>query len=157
VVAKLDVDGPTNEFRAHHHVIARGRSGGFRVLSRLEKLLLGGDITRRQFQAGQAFANAYLLAYESGSSSLAGSEVRGHFDQTGGRHLAAIRYAEARVKLDGSEAASPGSNSSLLLSMLIDNEGFNRIGRWLGITDKPAKRRIVGWLDVLAEHYETHH
>lgn len=152
-------DGPTEEFRRHHEVITRaGTSTGRRVRTRLERMLLEGDIAPAQSEAGRRFAWSYAVGCNPGvrsclAASLSGGRGDGGF--TDNRHQAFVAYDEARRALDGgiNPQAVVSAPSNVLTKFCVDDASFSEIAEELGLRDATVKRWIRRYLETLAEHY----
>jgi hypothetical protein len=163
--AALDVpdvrDGPTSQFRFHHDVIGRaGTSGGKRVRSRLEKLLVDGAISPQESQAGLRFAWSYAVGCNPGVRSCLGSILSGGGGGGGGatdtRHQAFVAYDEARKVLDGrtNPQVVGSAPSNVLTRFCVFDISFNEIAEEIGsVSASTVRRRIPRYLATLAEHY----
>ena len=152
-------DGPTAEFRQHHEVITRAGSAGKRVRTRLEKLLLGDSISPQESEAGLRFAWSYAVGCNAGVRSCLGSVLGGGGAGGGGvtdtRHQAFVAYDEARKVLDGrtNPQVVLSAPSNVLTNFCVYDLAFSEIGEGLGVTAAAVKRRILGYLTALADHY----
>jgi hypothetical protein len=162
VAVQFDQDlrlGPTDEFKQHRDIATRAATGGKRVLTRLEALVIEGALTPAEAHAGARFCRDFLIA-TGGSlrSCLAIGGGKGLAeDAAESRHDAFGRYSSAQAKIDLTKDLS-GTKidpSKVLLLFLIDECAFADIGRQAGVKDQTAKILVVKYLGVLAAFYEV--
>lgn len=154
-------DHPTPEFRQHHNTISRGgTTGGQRVRTRLERLLVAEDIKPEEADGGRRFG----WSYEVGSGTGIGSCLRamGLPRASGGaaagadlRRQAFQAYSEARDMLNGGVNPNEvrGAPSNMLVRFCVEDASFQEIGQELGMAAKTVKRRVCRYLALLATHY----
>jgi hypothetical protein len=153
-------DGPPPEFHQHHEVATRaGGSGGKRVKTRLEQLLLADDISPEEAEAGLRFAGAFLMGCISGSKASflrePGGSSTGGFNRPVIRSEAYGRYQAAAHAIASSfDDTTTGRDTAEWLRMfVVDDCPFSEIAQYATTTPKTVKRRIIRALGILAGHY----
>jgi hypothetical protein len=148
---------PSLEFLQHHDVVGYGRASGKRVITRVERFLVNGDLLPASADAALRYAIDHSIALGRGKSCLALDRVSGGSDVPADRVVdAARRFALAREHLDdGRSAMAPGHAPSVIVGWFaIDDIAITEISQRMGIADdRVAKRTLIRYLDNLAQHY----
>jgi hypothetical protein len=141
---------PTEEFCRHHEVEpprvdAVAFRQGWRVRTRLDRLLFEGAIDPDVWLAAVAYRGVYLQAFGSlwPSRSLELPAVIGFRDRAGGLRLDALQTMRlVRQRLGP-------SNAELVEECVIEDAAWAALGRQLHVDPKTARMRTVTALKAL--------
>lgn len=122
---------PSPEFRQHHdveapQVDASAFRQGFRVRTRLDRLLLDGRITSGQWQVADEYRCAWAIALRLGGLSGAQlGRVSGHSDP----HESALANLATIERLRLAEIAIGNRNARLCFACFVEDRSWAEIGR----------------------------
>jgi len=150
-------DRPKEDYAKHHDVVARAAGiGGVRVRSRLELLLVRGDISAVESEAGRRFGRDWMIGINGEGGSCLSFKVRG----SGDGHLSETRLDATRdhrlasYALEHDPRARPiGNPTSTLIRFIINDTSFHELAASMGCRRETAKARVCLFLTVLADHY----
>lgn len=136
--AHHDVDPPAVDLRSFRQ--------GWRVRTRLDRLLVEGVISRSTWQAASDFRSTWETALRMRGSALIGIRVAVRDpDAT----MLARLGAAARLR-DLGAALGPG-RLTILVACVVDDLSWRELGRQLGVDHKTARARAVRALGALAK------
>jgi hypothetical protein len=163
VVAAIAAElAPTPQLSAKFQLISRaGVQGGRRIQTRLERMIEAGDIPPESGYAGWRFGRDWIMSFGKGRVGwqIERSPVAtGQKDPFDTKIDAATRVRAASEALDA--AAKPPcawvTAAEVVRAFVVDDAPLIEISQRCGFgDDRKAKRRLVAYLDILAEHYRA--